>query len=87
MHGALVTKQFEGGARSDLAIDFERLPRAMHTELKLARMTHWVLAAEMRGLPYAFHLGDIHFAPALGPAHQAACLSALALHDKTERAA
>ncbi len=81
--GALVTKQFEGGARGELAIDYDRLPRAMNTELKLARMTHWVLAAEMRGLPYAFHLGSAHFTPAVGPAHQAACLSALALYEKT----
>lgn len=80
--GALVTKQFEGGARGELAIDYERLPRAMTTELKLARMTHWVLAAEMRGLPYAFHLGSSHFTPAMGPAHQAACLAALALYEK-----
>lgn len=80
--GALVTKQFEGGARSELAIDYDRLPRAMNTELKLSRMTHWVLAAEMRGLPYAFHLGSTHFTPAVGPAHQAACLSALALFER-----
>ncbi len=86
--GALVTKQFEGGARSELSIDYERLPRAMNTELKLARMTHWVLAAEMRGLPYAFHLGSTHFTPAVGPAHQAVCLRALALYERTaERAA
>lgn len=86
--GALVTKQFEGGARGELAIDFDRLPRAMNTELKLSRMTCWVLAAEMRGLPYAFHLGNTHFTPAVGPAHQAACLSALALFERTaERAA
>lgn len=79
--GALVTKQFEGGARGELAIDYDRLPRAMTTELKLARMTHWVLAAETRGLPYAFHLGSSHFPPAIGPAHQAACLSSLALFE------
>lgn len=85
--GALVTKQFEGGARSELAIDYDRLPRAMNTELKLSRMTHWVLAAEMRGLPYAFHLGSTHFTPAVGPAHQAACLSALALHGRTSERA
>jgi uncharacterized protein (DUF58 family) len=81
--GALVTKQFEGGARGELAIDYDRLPRAMTTELKLARMTHWVLAAEMRGLPYAFHLGSTHFTPAVGPAHQAACLGALALYERS----
>lgn len=81
---ALVTKQFEGGARSELSLDFDRLSPAMHIELKLARMTHWVLAAEMRGLPYAFHLGGTRFTPAVGPAHQAACLRALALYERNE---
>lgn len=80
--GALVTKQFEGGAHSELAIDFDSLPRAMNIELKLSRMTHWVLAAEMRGLPYAFRIGGTHLKPAIGPAHQAACLSALALFER-----
>ncbi len=82
--GALVTKQFEGGVRGELAIDYDRLPSAMNTELKLARMTHWVLAAEMRGLPYAFQLGGNRFTPAVGPAHQAACLRALALYERNE---
>ncbi len=81
--GALVTKQFEGGARSELAIDFDSLPRAMNIELKLSRMTHWVLAAETRGLPYAFRIGGTKFKPAIGPAHQAACLCALALFERT----
>lgn len=77
---ALVTKQFEGGTASELTINYANLPHAMDVELKLSRMTHWVLAAEMRGQPYAFHLGNIFFPAAIGPAHRAACLSALALH-------
>ncbi|HWT72046.1 MAG TPA: DUF58 domain-containing protein [Oxalicibacterium sp.] len=77
----LIAKQFEGGAASELVLDFQRLPQAMDTELKLSRMAAWVLAAEMRGLPYAFRLGDLYFPPATGPAHQAACLQALALHE------
>lgn len=81
-HGPLVTKQFEGGASSELAIDYAKLPRAMDVELKLARMTRWVLAAEARGLPYAFRLGSTHFPPDAGPAHQAACLQALALYER-----
>lgn len=79
---ALIAKQFEGGAASELVLDFERLPSAMNVELKLARMTAWVIAAEARGLPYAFRLGRLHFPPAVGPAHQAACLQALALHER-----
>ncbi|GGI54188.1 hypothetical protein GCM10011430_13620 [Oxalicibacterium solurbis] len=77
---ALIAKQFEGGASSELSLDFARLPRTMDVELRLSRMTRWVLMAEARGLPYAFRLDNLHFPPAVGPAHQAACLQALALH-------
>jgi uncharacterized protein (DUF58 family) len=79
---ALITKHFEGGSSSELSLDYARLPRAMDTELKLSRMTQWVLAAEARGLPYAFRLGHLHFPPSIGAAHQAACLQALALHER-----
>jgi hypothetical protein len=44
-------------------------------------MTRWVLEAEQQGLPYSFKLGPLEFAPALGPAHQDACLRALALYE------
>ncbi|MEC5218558.1 uncharacterized protein (DUF58 family) [Actimicrobium sp. GrIS 1.19] len=76
--GALVTKHFEGGASSDLVIDFAALPRTMDPELKLSRMTGWVLEAERCGLPYGFRLGAFALGPALGVAQQAACLQALA---------
>jgi hypothetical protein len=39
-----------------------------------------VLDAEQRALPYAFRLGAKGFDSALGAAHQAACLRALALY-------
>ncbi|GAA4024909.1 DUF58 domain-containing protein [Actimicrobium antarcticum] len=76
--GKLVTKHFEGGAASELTIDFAALPRVMDTELKLSRMTRWVLDAEARGLPYAFRLGALYLPPANGPTQQAACLRAMA---------
>jgi uncharacterized protein (DUF58 family) len=78
--GALVTKHFEGGAASQLHFDFDRLPETLNIEERLSRLTRWVIEAEARGLPYAFRLGEISFAAALGPAHQGACLRALALH-------
>jgi uncharacterized protein (DUF58 family) len=81
--GPLVTKHFEGGSTGELTLDYASLPRAMDIELKLSRMTQWVLTAEARGLPYAFRLDHIHFPPSAGPAHQAACLRALALYGQT----
>lgn len=81
--GTLVSKSFEGGAVAEIAIDFALLPYGMDTELKLSRMTRWVLEAEARGMAYAFRLGDVAIPPGLGPAHRDACLRALALFQKS----
>lgn len=81
--GNLVTKHFEGGTKGDLCLDFSRLPYGLGVEGRLSRMARWVLDAEQQAIPYAFKLGAIDFAPAIGPAHQAACLRALALYEGT----
>ncbi|RZI41642.1 DUF58 domain-containing protein [Herbaspirillum sp. HC18] len=81
--GTLVTKHFEGGAANEIAIDFSLLSRGMDTELKLSRMTRWLIEAEARGVPYAFRLGDISFPASRGPAHLEACLRELALYGST----
>lgn len=78
----LISKHFEGGAASLLHIDYARLPRALDIERKLSRMTRWVIEAEKRGLPYAFSLGEFALDQACGPAHQSACLRALALFEE-----
>jgi uncharacterized protein (DUF58 family) len=78
--GQLVTKHFEGGGGDELVLDFDRLPRTLDVELRLARLTRWVLDAESRALPYAFHLGPVRIDAGSGAAHQAACLRALALY-------
>jgi uncharacterized protein (DUF58 family) len=77
--GQLVTKHFDGGAVAELCLDFAELPPRMDLEQKLSRMTRWVLEAEQRALPYTFRLAQHAYGPALGDAHQAACLRALAL--------
>jgi len=82
--GHLLTKQFEGGAVDRLVIDFDALPPQLDLERKLSRMARWVLEAELRTLPYAFRLGRVRHDTALGPAHQAACLCALALYGSGE---
>ena len=81
--GALSTKHFEGGAATQPAIDFTALPRSMDLELKLSRMTRWVLDAEALGVAYAFRLGALSLPAACGPAQQAACLLALAEFEAT----
>ena len=84
--GQLVTKQFEGGAIDKLLLDFDALPPWLDLELRLSRMTRWVLEAEARALPYAFRLGRLHYHTALGAAHRDACLRALALYGLPEAA-
>lgn len=79
--GNLVTKHFEGGAATEVSIDFTRLPLRLDLELKLSRMTRWVMEADARGMPYSFHLGSTHFDAGLGAAHKEACLRALALYQ------
>jgi hypothetical protein len=81
-----VTKHFEGGAMEQLVLDFDALPATLGLELRLSRMTRWVLDAEQRALPYAFRLGALHYDAGNGAAHQAACLRALALYGLQERA-
>jgi uncharacterized protein (DUF58 family) len=80
--GNLVTKHFEGGSATEVVINFGELPYSMDLESRLSRMARWVIEAEARGLPYAFRLGETHLPAALGPAHQEACLRALALFRK-----
>lgn len=77
----LVAKLFEGGRASDICLDYAALPASLDIEARLSRMTRWVLMAEENGLPYAFRLGNLYLPSAVGPAHQAACLQALALHE------
>lgn len=84
--GQLVTKHFEGATGDELVLDFAALPAYLDVELRLSRMTRWVLDAEQRALPYAFRLGALHYDAANGAAHQAACLRALALYGLQEAA-
>ncbi|WP_394778536.1 DUF58 domain-containing protein [Undibacterium sp.] len=79
--GPLITKEFAGGSASDLTLDFDSLPRSMDTELKLSRMTRWVLDADATALPYAFRLHGISYPPRIGQAHRMECLQALALFE------
>jgi uncharacterized protein (DUF58 family) len=84
--GQLVTKQFEGGAIDELLLDFDAMAPQLGLELRLSRMTRWVLEAEQRALPYGFRLGRLHYDPALGSTHRDACLRALALYGIAEDA-
>ncbi|WP_317204654.1 DUF58 domain-containing protein [Janthinobacterium sp.] len=85
--GILLSKHFDGGAPAELTLDLAALPAGLDLELRLSRLTSWVLEAERRALPYALRLGAQSFPAGLGEAHRAACLGALALHGRAERRA
>lgn len=80
--GSLITKQFSGGSASDVLLDFSTLPSNLDVELKLSRMTSWVLHADASGLAYAFRLGATQYPAAIGESHRLDCLSALALYEE-----
>ena len=82
--GQLVTKHFEGGAVEELVLDFDAMPASVELELRLSRMTRWVLEAEQRAVPYAFRMNRQTFAASVGAAHQAACLRTLALFGRSD---
>jgi uncharacterized protein (DUF58 family) len=74
------TKQFEGGAaRGPALLDWDRLPRSLGTEEKLARLAAWVLAAERTGTPYGLSIPGHVLTVGLGREQRRAALTALAL--------
>lgn len=78
----ILTKEFDGGARGELLLDWYQMPGHLDPELRIARLTRWVLDAETAGTRYALVLPSARFDPDHGPAHRAACLEALALMKK-----
>ncbi|MBC7405510.1 MAG: DUF58 domain-containing protein [Cytophaga sp.] len=80
--GSLITKQFSGGSASDILLDFSSLPSNLDLEIRLSRMSSWVLQADASGLAYAFRLGATEYPAAIGEPHRADCLSALALYGE-----
>ena len=65
----------------DVLLDFSSLATNLDLELRLSRMTSWVLQADATGLAYAFRLGAIEYPAAIGASHRIDCLSALALYE------
>lgn len=78
--GAPQVRQFGGGGREEIALDWHALPSVLDTEARLSQLARWVLEAERLGQPYALTLPGVTLPPALGAAHRAAALRALALH-------
>ncbi len=75
----LLTKDFDGGARGELLLDYAALPAHLGTELKLSRLTRWVVDADAAGIRYSLSLPGQQIELADGPTHRQQCLEALAM--------
>ncbi|MFQ5994662.1 MAG: DUF58 domain-containing protein [Acidiferrobacterales bacterium] len=74
----MLTKQFGGGFRASVWLDWDTLPR-LDAENRLRQLCRWVLDCEDAGLQYGLRLPGNSLAPASGEHHRQRCLSALAL--------
>jgi uncharacterized protein (DUF58 family) len=82
--GTLISKQFSGGELGEVHINFSNLSPQLDIELRLSRMTSWVLEAHKKGLSYAFSLGQTFYSPSSTETHKIACLTALATYAQFE---
>jgi len=73
------TKQFEGGAGGGAVdLDWSELPPILDEELRLSRLTAWVLAAERETRAFALRLPGTELPYGQGAGHRRAALVALA---------
>lgn len=75
----LLVKQFAGGARTELQLDWALTPEATAPEARIAILAGWVMAAEDDGACYGLRLPAQEIAPDSGDTHRHRCLEALAL--------
>lgn len=74
----LVSRDSSDAQRYELWLDYAACAVTEH-EAKLSRLTAWVLAADKLGSNYGLRIPGREIKPSSGPAHQRACLEALAL--------
>lgn len=77
----LLTKQFEGGERGELWLDWSQLPAQLDVESRLSRLARWVIDADAAGARWALRLPGTFIELDGGGAHRQRCLEALALAE------
>ena len=75
----LLTKQFDGGDRGELLLDWQSLPAHLDTEAKLSRLTRWIIDADAAGTRYALNIPGTRTELDQSLEHRTRCLEALAL--------
>jgi len=81
----LVTKEFDSDQGASCWLDWEVLAPAT-TEVRLSRLTGWVLQAHQNGWRYGLRLPSLQLAPDNSDLHKEQCLQALALYGLPPRA-
>ncbi|MEW5789584.1 MAG: DUF58 domain-containing protein [Pseudomonadota bacterium] len=79
--GRLLTKQFAGGGRRELWLDWQWTPER-DVEARLSRLARWVLDAHAAGLAFGLRLPGREIAPGTGESHRHRCLEALARYGE-----
>ena len=74
----LLVKEFADPVAKAVVLDYAAL-NALGHELRISRLTRWVLIAESRQLSFRLRLPEKDLGPATGPDHVLACLRELAL--------
>lgn len=74
----LVSKQYQSNQSTQVGLDWLALA-SLPYEMRIARLTAWVLQAEEKGCDYALTLPGQSLSASQGMAHREACLRALAL--------
>ncbi len=74
-----LVKQFDGLSRGELLLDWHTLPAPLDGEMRLSRLTAWVVQADAQGLRWSLRLPGLELAVDGGSAHRERCLEALAL--------
>jgi uncharacterized protein (DUF58 family) len=75
----LAVKMYETAAGAEPLFDYRTLPAGLDVEVKLARLTRWVLMAEAAQLRYGLRLPAGTIGPDTGAVHRERCLTALAV--------
>jgi uncharacterized protein (DUF58 family) len=75
-----MVKQFHETVDREFWLDWSELPE-LDREARLSQLARWVLDAEAARLSYGLRLPGTRIPPSQGPAHEHACLKALALFE------
>lgn len=82
--GVLRTKQYAGGSRRRIWLDYAALPATLDRESRLSRLAAWVLAADAASVDWGLRLPGQELPLGRGEAHRDACLQQLALFGLDE---